>query len=64
MKAPRFCYEYRNYKIKAMEKLIETFPENETLYRDKINTYLKITRNLERGLVTIDEFMKVLSMEG
>ena len=44
-----------------MEKLIKDFPENENDIRETINSYLKVTRDLERGMLTVDEFIKFLA---
>lgn len=57
IKVKRFIKEYARYKI-------ETIEENElmqTCYKDeKINTIEKILQMLERGLLSIDESMRMI----
>lgn len=61
MKVNRFFYEYKNFLIKDFQKYIRNFPENEQLFTDSINKLYNISRNVERGLITISEAMRELS---
>ena len=59
MKAKRFMIEYANYQIKCLESNKEM---NESVRNELIRRIDRAIFNYERGFVTVDECMRLLSL--
>lgn len=58
MKVKRFVKEYASYKRHKIEKEMDDRNRFKEVYLYEIDN---VVRNLERGLITIDEAMRIIS---
>lgn len=61
LKPPRFMKEYAAYQIKTIEKLMRQYPNQETAYKNGIETINRALNLYTRGFIIIDEAMRFIA---